>query len=95
MSRVRAAIVGGGLCGNLLVPVALSASHIAFGSVRMEPVFMILAESAAVAACLAIDGGETVHALSYDRLKTSLESRGQILSSAASNIGSENPDTHR
>jgi hypothetical protein len=40
---------------NLLVPVCLSASHIAFGSIRMEPVFMVLAQSASVAACLAID----------------------------------------
>ena len=40
---------------NLLVPVCLSASHIAYGSIRMEPVFMVLAQSAAVAACLAID----------------------------------------
>jgi len=42
-------------CSNLLVPVSLSASHIAFGSIRMEPVFMVLAQSAAVAASLAID----------------------------------------
>lgn len=41
--------------GNLLVPVCLSASHIAYGSIRMEPVFMVLAQSSAVAACLAID----------------------------------------
>ena len=40
---------------NLLVPVCLSASHIAYGSIRMEPVFMVLGESAAIAACLAID----------------------------------------
>lgn len=40
---------------NLLVPVCLSASHIAYGSIRMEPVFMVLAQSSAVAACLAID----------------------------------------
>lgn len=41
--------------GNLLVPVCLSASHIAYGSIRMEPVFMVLSQSAAIAACLAID----------------------------------------
>ena len=42
-------------CKNLLVPVCLSASHIAYGSIRMEPVFMVLAQSAAVAASIAID----------------------------------------
>ncbi len=45
---------------NLLVPVALSASHIAYGSIRMEPVFMILAQSAATAASLALDGSAIV-----------------------------------
>lgn len=47
-------------CTNLLVPVCLSASHIAYGSIRMEPVFMLLAQSAAKAACLAIEGGTKV-----------------------------------
>lgn len=42
-------------CTNLLVPVCLSASHIAYGSIRMEPVFMVLAQSSAVAASIAID----------------------------------------
>lgn len=42
-------------CTNLLVPVCLSATHIAYGSIRMEPVFMVLGQSAAVAACMAID----------------------------------------
>lgn len=47
-------------CTNLLVPVGLSASHIAFGSIRMEPVFMVLGQSAAVAASMAIDKGTSV-----------------------------------
>lgn len=42
-------------CKNLLVPICLSASHIAYGSIRMEPVFMVLAQSSAIAASLAID----------------------------------------
>ena len=40
---------------NVIVPVCLSASHIAYGSIRMEPVFMVLGESSALAACNAID----------------------------------------
>lgn len=47
-------------CSNLLVPVCLSASHIAYGSIRMEPVFMVLAQSAATAATVAINDGATV-----------------------------------
>jgi len=47
-------------CKNLLVPVCLSATHIAYGSIRMEPVFMVLAQSSAVAAVLAIDGNKSV-----------------------------------
>jgi len=47
-------------CRNLLVPVCLSATHIAFGSIRMEPVFMVLAQSAATAAVMAIDAGTSV-----------------------------------
>lgn len=48
-------------CSNLLVPVCLSASHIAYGSIRMEPVFMVLAQSAAVAANLSIDKNVPLH----------------------------------
>ena len=54
---------------NLLVPVCLSASHIAYGSIRMEPVFMVLAQSAAVAACLAIDGNVPVQDVDMLRLR--------------------------
>ena len=51
---------------NLLVPVCLSSSHIAFGSIRMEPVFMILAHSAATAASIAIDDEVDVQRVSYE-----------------------------
>ena len=66
-------------CTNLLVPVCVSSSHIAFGSIRMEPVFMILGQSAAVAASMAIDKNIAVQDVSYDELKTKLEERKQIL----------------
>ena len=66
-------------CSNLLVPVCLSASHIAFGSIRMEPVFMVLGQSAAMAACLAIDNGCSLRDLPYEQLKSKLLETGQIL----------------
>jgi hypothetical protein len=59
-------------CGNLLVPVALSATHIAFGSIRMEPVFMILGQSAATAGALAIDQQSDVQKISYHQLRDRL-----------------------
>ncbi|MBU0640540.1 MAG: FAD-dependent oxidoreductase [Planctomycetes bacterium] len=66
-------------CTNLLVPVCLSASHIAFGSIRMEPVFMVLGESAATAAAQALDTGVAVQAVDYQRLARRLRADGQIL----------------
>jgi hypothetical protein len=60
-------------CNNLLVPVCLSASHIAYGSIRMEPVFMMLGQSAAVAACLAIDGNTTVQKIDVGKLQLLLK----------------------
>ena len=57
---------------NLLVPVALSATHIAFGSIRMEPVFMVLAQAAAVAASMAIDGGVPVQRVNVRQLQREL-----------------------
>jgi hypothetical protein len=66
-------------CTNLFVPVCVSSSHIAYGSIRMEPVFMILGQSAAVAACLAIDEKCTIQDVSYDQLKKLLENKNQIL----------------
>jgi hypothetical protein len=66
-------------CRNLLVPVCLSATHIAFGSIRMEPVFMILGQSAALAACLAIDEKIPVQDIDYEVLKTILLEKDVIL----------------
>jgi hypothetical protein len=66
-------------CSNLLVPVCVSSSHIAYGSIRMEPVFMILGQSAAVAAKIAIDKSCTVQDVDYEELKTTLENKKQIL----------------
>jgi hypothetical protein len=66
-------------CENLLVPVAVSSSHIAYGSIRMEPVFMILGQSAGTAAVLAIEKNVSIQDLSYDDLKTQLIEDGQIL----------------
>ncbi len=67
-------------CSNLLVPVCVSATHIAYGSIRMEPVFMVLGQSAAVAASMAIDKKTVVQDVPYDELKIALEKRKQILS---------------
>ena len=66
-------------CTNLLVPVCLSASHIAYGSIRMEPVFMILGHSASIAACMAIDKNCHIQDLPYEELKNNLLENGQIL----------------
>ena len=63
-------------CSNLLVPVCLSASHIAFGSIRMEPVFMVLGESAATAAVLAIEDQVAVQDVDYKQLDQRLKAAG-------------------
>jgi len=67
-------------CENLLVPFALSASHVAFGSIRMEPVFMILSQSAATAASLAIKESVPVQHVRYEKLSRRLLADGQVLS---------------
>lgn len=68
-----------GQIANLLVPVAVSASHIAYGSIRMEPVFMILGQSAATAAVLAIDRDLAVQDVPYPVLEERLRADGQVL----------------
>jgi len=66
-------------CNNLLVPVCVSATHIAYGSIRMEPVFMVLGQSAATAACLAIEKGIEIQKIDYEHLKSRLLVDQQIL----------------
>ncbi|NND34799.1 MAG: FAD-dependent oxidoreductase, partial [Saprospiraceae bacterium] len=65
-------------CSNLLVPVCLSSSHVAFGSIRMEPVFMVLGQSAATAAALALSEKVDLHDLNYDLLEEHLLKAGQL-----------------
>jgi hypothetical protein len=66
-------------CKNLLVPVCVSSSHIAFGSIRMEPVFMILGQSAATAASIAIDDNVSVQQVDYQKLEAALLNQQQRL----------------
>ena len=68
-----------GHADNLIVPVCVSASHIAFGSIRMEPVFMVLAHSAATAAVMAIDRGLAIQDVPYADLRARLLADGQVL----------------
>lgn len=66
-------------CENLLVPVCASSSHVAYGSIRMEPVFMILGQSVATAAVMAIEGGKPVQEVNYESLRARLLADGQVL----------------
>lgn len=66
-------------CDNLLVPVCLSATHIAYGSIRMEPVFMVLGQSSATAAVQAIDAKVAIQQIDYSQLKARLVADKQIL----------------
>jgi len=66
-------------CANLLVPICLSASHIAYGSIRMEPVFMVLGQSAATAAALALRENVAVQDVDGTKLRDRLLADGQIL----------------
>jgi hypothetical protein len=66
-------------CANLFVPVCLSASHIAYGSIRMEPVFMLLGQAAATAASVATDDNVPVQQVSYKKLEARLRTDRQVL----------------
>lgn len=75
----RAIVPKKGECANLLVPVCLSASHIAYGSIRMEPVFMVLGQSAATAAALALEAEVAVQDVDGAKLRERLLADGQVL----------------
>lgn len=66
-------------CHNLFVPVCLAATHIAYGSIRMEPVFMVLGQSSATAAAMAIDDGLSVQRVDYAKLRQRLLADKQVL----------------
>jgi len=68
-----------GQCDNLIVPVCVSASHIAFTSLRMEPVWMVLGESAGVAAAMAVDAEIPVQDVPYKKLRQKLDDLDQTL----------------
>jgi hypothetical protein len=70
-------------CENLFVTFALSASHTAFSSIRMEPVFMVTSQSAATAAALAIDDKVTVQRVDQKKLRARLLEDRQVLQSSA------------
>lgn len=67
-------------CGNLLVPACFSASHVAYSSMRMEPQYMILGQTAGVAAAMAVRGGNAVQKIDVDALRAKLSAAGQVLS---------------
>jgi len=75
----RAIVPKAAECENLLVPICLSATHIAYGSIRMEPVFMILGQSAATAAVLSLDSNCSLQKLNYEILRTCLLKDKQVL----------------
>ncbi len=75
----RAIVPKASECVNLLVPVCVSSTHIAFGSIRMEPVFMVLGQSAATAACQAIDNDQEIQKIDIAKLQRRLLADGQVL----------------
>ncbi len=66
-------------CANLLVPICLSSTHVAYTSIRMEPVYMVLGQAAGTAAALAIDGKLAVQDVPYPRLREILTAAGSVL----------------
>jgi hypothetical protein len=68
---------------NLLVPVAFSASHVAYSTLRMEPVYMIIGQAAGVAAKMAIDEGVRVQEVNGEKLSARLKEQGAVYDWAA------------
>jgi len=79
-------------CKNLLVPVCLSASHIAYGSIRMEPVFMVLAQSSAAAACQAIDANQAVQQIDVVKLQGLLK-ENPLMDGSTPEVLADNDDS--
>lgn len=79
----RSIVPKAGECENLFVPVCMSATHIAYGSIRMEPVFMILGQSSAIAAVIAINDNVPVQKVSYKKLSEKLKEQKQIITNEA------------
>lgn len=80
-----------GECENLAVPVCLSATHIAYGSIRMEPVFMVMAQSAAIGVALALGKNQPLLAATGAPLQKALVEAGQVVATDARNDGGGNP----
>lgn len=75
----RAMVPKAGQCNNLLVPVCVSATHVGFASVRVEPAWMVLGQSAGIAAALALEQGAAVQQLDYRKLASRLKGQGMVL----------------
>ncbi|HTL72982.1 MAG TPA: FAD-dependent oxidoreductase [bacterium] len=86
----RALVPKAAECSNLLVPWSLSASHTAFSSIRMEPVFMILGQASGTAACFAIDEQTNVQSINIPKLQAQLTADGQFLQMTGSTSTSSN-----
>ncbi|WP_229374953.1 FAD-dependent oxidoreductase [Fibrella rubiginis] len=90
----RALVPKAAECANLLVPVCLSASHIAYGSIRMEPVFMVLGQTAGVAAAQAIDENKAVQGIDVARLQHTLRDN-PLLNGSRPELLVDNDDSAR
>ena len=79
-------------CANLLVPVCLSSTHAAYGSIRMEPVFMMLAQVAALSAAIAVGDNVSVQSVNYDKLRQNLDAVGLRYNSSSDESPSKLPN---